>query len=151
MILVAHELLTSQSLSQKITIGEKPLMVEHIRPHLYKALSPSGSLQIQVWDSNQKVVASSSAVAISSISAANYFHGEVRFDISVNLRANASYYVSLVSTGYTYSSTDFIGWITDYDLRKVSLASGLLGDATHSPLLLELWTRQQISEGNYYG
>lgn len=144
MQLIVHEL--STVLDQKITTT-RVCHLAHIRPHIYKHNSASGSLKVQVLDTNKKLIAESNAVAVSSVSAVAYFHGYIRFDINVSLAANTSYYIRLASTGgYSFSESNYIGWVSGHDLGKYS--------ATYSPssgpsaaLDIEFWERRKPSKG----
>lgn len=152
MKIIVHELIATP-LFQKIIVGENDINVSFVRLHLYKALAPAGSVICQIWNSEQRVIAESDPVTITTISAANYFHGEVRFDVKAALKANQAYYVALTSSGYTYDANTWVGWCNDWDLNKVEVADDniLLTGLTNRPLLIELWEQKQISEGNYYG
>lgn len=152
MKLVVHELIATP-LFQKIILKERDINVSFVRLHLYKALTSAGSLICQIWNEDQRVIAESSAVSINTISAANYFHGEVRFDVNAALKAEQVYYVALTSTGYTYSASNWVGWCNDWDLHKAELADDeiLLSGLRNRPLLIEFWEQKQITEGNLYG
>jgi len=133
-------------LSQQIRTT-KDVQLEAIRPHLYVEDNPSGSLFIEVQDNNNKTIATSNAVTVSSITGGStYFHGYVRFDILIGLRESVAYNVALKSTGYTYSPTSFVGWANDFDLRK-AIASVPSPVGVSSPLDMELWERKQVMRG----
>jgi hypothetical protein len=99
---------------------------------------------MQVQTSGGTAIASSASVTITDISASNYFHGYVRFLLNVTLAASTSYYISLQSSGYTYSDSAFVAWCTDFDLRKYSL-----GYSGADPLDMEIFTRQVPTKGSY--
>lgn len=123
------------------------LQVEAFRPHLYVEDNPAGSLFMEVQDLNGKTIAASNTVAISSITSATYFHGYVKFDISIGLRKDVSYNIALKPSGYTYSASTFVGWCNDFDLRKVdTTVPSPIG--VSSPLDMEIWTEQQIKRGD---
>ena len=72
--LVVHELgLTgafgNTELKQLITVDDRDLDIVHIRPHLYRHLSPTGSLYMQVQDTNGKKIVDSAAVSIAALKA----------------------------------------------------------------------------------
>jgi hypothetical protein len=147
MQLVLQELgLSSSYLSQKITVGARDINVKHVRPHLYKHLAPAGTVSIQIRDASDVLIATSDAVTITDISAQNYFHGEVRFDVNAMLLKNTSYYIRLVSSGYTYGANAFIGWCQDFDLRKVGVDYTPAG-SLNTPFLLELWELKRVDKG----
>lgn len=137
MQLVVSELLTT--LSQDI-VASSNLNIEAIRPRLLKYGSPAGSLFLRVKDSGGKLIKQSETISIASISAADYFHGLVRFYIDLGLREGTTYIVELGSTGYTYNSSHWVGWIFDYDMRVVDGPSGAVYQ-------LELWERKTVTRG----
>lgn len=146
MKILVHEL--RDTLRQKITVGTKALMLHAIRPHIYKHGSPAGSLYLQIQDADGKKIADSAAVTLASISSVNYFHGYVRFLISVPLMAGTSYHVALKSTGYTYGGSAFVGWCNDYDLRKVDATyTNVSTRGRSAPLDMEFWTYTQLLRG----
>jgi hypothetical protein len=141
MKLITSELVTT--LYQQITIGNFPIQLVAIRPHLLRWLHPTGSLAVQIQDASGQVIATSPAVAISAIGSDNYWHGYQRFDLSTHLKALATYRIALIpSGGYSFSESAYIGWCNDFDLRKVA--------ATYSPnvgingaLDMEIWESRQ--------
>jgi hypothetical protein len=148
MRLFVFDLQTSGTLRQQITPTRNIDMVA-IRPHIYKSLSPGGTLTINIEDQHFNTLKSSNAVTISTISAENYFHGVVRFDIEYPLRKGLTYNVTLTAGGgYTFSASDNIAWVNDYDLRKVPTSysndTGFGG-----ALLMEIWERREITKGTY--
>lgn len=147
MNLVLEELgRTYSSLKQKITIGDRDIIVKHVRPHIYKHLAPAGSITVEIEDSSNVTIAESAAVTITDISAVNYFHGEVRFDVSARLLKNTDYYIVINSSGYTYSDAAFVGWCTDYDLQKVE-RDYTPANSLYTPFLLELWEVKKFEKG----
>ena len=137
---------TAAYLQQKITVGSRDINVRYVRPHLYKHLAPAGSVAIEIRDASQVLIATSDSVTITDIDAANYFHGEVRFDVSARLLKNTSYYIRLVSSGYSYAANAFIGWCQDFDLRKVGVDYTPAG-SLNTPFLLELWELKRVDKG----
>lgn len=122
MKLVVHELITT--LSQQVT-ATKNFNLSNIRPHIYKHGSPSGSLQILIEDINNKLVASSNIIAISSLSTLAYAHKYYKFDVITPIKLGGIYKITLKGISYTFSESAYIGWCLDYDLRKYT--------ATYSP------------------
>jgi hypothetical protein len=145
MNLVVHEL--STTLDQLMTVGALDVQVSAVRPHLYKHQNPSGSLTLQILDTNKKIVASSNTIALSSIGSTTYFHGYIRFDINASLKAATSYYFRLIASGgYTFSESNYVGWANDFDLRKYSCnytpSTGL-----SASLDMEIWARRKLTKG----
>lgn len=144
MILLVHELSTN-GLKQELNILEN-LNVLSVRPHLYKHNNPSGSLKLQLLDENEKKISESSSILISDISNSSYFHGYVRFNCNWQLRDGVNYFIKLVGVGYSFNESSYIGWCSDYDLRKVN-ADYSPNDSFHSALDLELWAKTKIKRG----
>lgn len=122
----------------------RPVHVKHLRPHIYKHLAPSGSFYMAITDVFQNVIAASNSLTATQINSANYFHGYVRFDIDAYLPKTVEgnfytyYYLSLRSTGYTYSDSAFIGWCYDYDRAQFDLEYTPVGDLD-MPFGCEIW------------
>lgn len=139
MKLVVHELKPSVFQVVKPT---KTYAVEHIRPHIYKHGAPTGSVRVVIQDSDGLTVATSNEIVSGDLGGA-YFHGYVRFDIKVHLRADQQYRVLIEHVGFTsFDEANFFGVCTDFDLRKydfIYLApSNLL-----APLDIEFWNRTE--------
>lgn len=130
------------SLSQQITTGIRPIHLYAIRPHLYRHQSPAGSLTLQIQDASGGLIASSDTVAISAIGSGTYWHGDQRFLISADLEPGTIYRVALVSSGYSFSESAYIGWNTDFDLRKVS-AGFTPNVGMSAALLMEIWESRE--------
>lgn len=144
MKLAVHELRTE--LSQKITTGDKPVWVEAIRPHLYKHGSPAGALYLEVRNAQGYLIATSQPVVIADIPGLPFFHGEIDFPLETSLVANATYFVTLKGTGYSFNESAFIGWCNDFDLRKMQ-PSYSPSNGTRAALLLEIWERKPTKRG----
>lgn len=146
MKLLVHELMTT--LEQQVTTNHRNILIEAIRPHIYKHANPSGSLSIKLKDLNDQTIASSNTLTISTIhttgfSSATYGHGYIKFDIDAFLRKETTYKIVLEASGYTFSESAYIGWCNGFDLGKY--------DSTYSPnvgfsaaLDLEIWERKQV-------
>lgn len=136
MKLVVHELVST--LSQTVRC-EALSNVIAVRVNLYKHNDPAGSLQVRI-KSNGQTIATSESIAISSVSAAAFSHGLVRFYITAQLQANRDYEIELVPSGYTFSEPAYIGWCADFDFQTYPTISPV----THpllAPLHYELWTK----------
>jgi hypothetical protein len=131
------------SLYQEVT-ATKNFDLVAIRPHLYKHRNPSGNLTVELQDGNGELILASDVVNISAISAANFFHGYIRFDLIKPILEGQVYRIALIpGGGYSFSENAYIGWCRDYDLRKYT--------ATYSPntghasaLDFEAWERREI-------
>lgn len=112
--------------------------VAFFRLHLVKYLSPAGTFILQLTDSSDNVIATSSQTLAdmqtegSADLQENYYHGQIKFtfDRAYNLRANEVYKIKLSSSGYTYSDTDFIGWCKAFEDPAIPVT----GDVAHAPI-----------------
>ena len=138
--LAVEELKTT--LNQEILVGDNNLNVEAVRPRIYKHNAPAGSLQVQIRDTNDKIIASSNSVTISSVSASAFFHGFIRFDINAGLKAGTTYRLFLVPSGYTFAESDYIGWVKDHEDRQVGIEY-TPNAGFQSPLGTQVWTRDR--------
>ncbi len=137
MYLVVSELTTT--IYQEILVGSRDIQLVAIRPHLMKFKTATGSLNLSIYDVNGNKISSSESIAISAISAANYWHGYQRFYISTQLKSATKYRIQLESTGgYSFSESAYIGWCGDYDLRKVPALYSPNG-GTAGALDMEFW------------
>lgn len=149
MNLILEELgLLGSTLQQKITVGERPVIVKHIRPHIYKHGTPAGSLKVQILDGSLTVIAESALVTVASITAISntYYHGYIQFDVDCGMQANQSYWIRLASTGYTYAANNFIGWCKDFDLKKYdwSYSPNAGGQSSFD---VEIWENKNVVKG----
>lgn len=136
MILQVHELVTE--LKQKIRATSNVDMYA-LRLHLYRHLLPTGSLFLELRNSNNVLIKTSEVIDIADIpQTQNYFHGYIRFILEYPLREGLEYFIALKSTGYTYSGSAFIGWCNDFDLRRVE-SNYAPNAGISAPLGLELW------------
>ena len=138
--LAVEELKTT--LNQEILVGDNNLNVEAIRPRLYKHNVPAGTLQVQVRDTNDKIISTSNSITITDISAVAFFHGFIRFDINAGLKAGTTYRLFLVPSGYTFTESDYVGWVKDHEDTQIGVSyspsSGFL-----SPLSAQIWARNR--------
>ena len=116
--------------------------ISAIRPHIFINNTPPGSLEIIVLDEAATItIATSNAVAISSIGTLAFIHGLVRFDVAFGAVKDTTYTIRLSGvSGYVFSGTDFVGWNRDFDLRVYDPISSLTDtDNVKAPFKLELW------------
>ena len=137
MNLVYSELLTGQTIPQEIKLLAD-VNLRYIRPHIYKKNSPAGSLRLDIKDQDNHLIASSDVITIASISAFDFAHGYLRFDVLTPLKKDLIYFIELVGVGYTFTENAHIGFCKDFDLRKVS-ANFSPNTGLDSALDLELW------------
>ena len=147
MRLIVHELKTE--LYQEITVGEFPIFLAAVRPHLLvfnRAGLGSAELTIQVQDSRGKKIAESEPLAVADLSAAAYAHKYYRFNVTAALRAGQTYRIALrPGGGYSFSEAAYIAWCNGWDLRRNN-ASYEVTDF-NAPLDMELWHRRGTKLG----
>lgn len=138
MKLHVHEL--QSTLEQSFT-PDKIVNVEAVRLHLYRHSFAAGSLKVQIRNQNG-LVAESNAVAISDIApGSSFFHGMIRFDVSAQLKKNTTYFVRLVSTGYSFNESAYVGWCTDFDFGTYPKSPDAL-PALVTAFDYEIWVRK---------
>lgn len=139
--------LQDDNLMQEIKVQDNNTQVAAIRPHLYRHNFATGSLFIEVQDTNNRIIATSNTIAISAIGTLDFFHGYVRFDIEASLKANTVYDISLRSTGgYTFAESAYIGWVNDFDLAKYD-KNYVPANSFKDALDMEIWERKVIERG----
>lgn len=139
MELVVQELGTS--LEQKFE-ASFDATITAIRPRLYLEGSPTGGVQLEIYDSpGTTLIATSNENLFSSMKTLTYAHKRYRFDVGFPVESGTEYTVRLVGTsGYTYGATDFVGWCQDFDFRVYPVKDTVTpGTGTSSPFEMEIW------------
>lgn len=140
--LLVHEM--RDVVYQEITVKHLNMDVEAIRPHLYIHNKPSGTVQVQIRDLNDKKVAVSNTLTIADLTTLNYCHGYFKFDIRAALRATEVYRIALITGGgYSFSESAYLGWCNGWDSRP-GFASYALPLGTRAPLDFEVWENREI-------
>lgn len=140
MKLVVHEL-EADGVEQKMT-ATKNVILEAIRPHLYRHNFPVGSLKMQILTLDDDLVAESETIDIADIGSMAFFHGYVRFFISAYLGEGVTYKFKLVGgDGYSFDESSYCGWCNSFDLEKYPKAYTPV-NSLYYPLDLELWERK---------
>ena len=140
--------LNSDNLKQEVR-STRAQHIAHIRPHVLKFDSPSGSIAMQIQDVNGKIIATSNFLTGAQISSATYFHGYIRFDINASLSSDTVYNISMRSTGgYSFAEANYFGWILEHnDFRKYQPKTGIDIDGMSSALDFEVWERKLVTKG----
>lgn len=147
--LIVHELgQSADDPVQEITIKDTNVNLTNVRLDLYRHNSPAGSLVVRVKDQNDRQIAESNSVTITSIGSDSYFHGWVTFNVTAALRKEQSYRFTLDSSGYSFSEAAYVGWNKQWD-RPVSDISYSAPNADYSSALgLQLWEQNDFRRGN---
>lgn len=119
-VLLVHELgitggYNNGLVRQCFTVGETRMDITAVRFHLYKHLAPAGSVYVQLQDIGGAKIKDSEVITLASISAANYFHGIVRFLLPASLARRTTYCLELKGVGYTYGAGAHIAGVQERD------------------------------------
>ncbi len=145
MRLVVHELGAS-GLIQEVRPSKNVLAVA-IRPHLYRHNFATGNLKIQVLDASDVLLAESDTVEIEDITIdadnpLDYFHGFIKFDVSVGMKKDTLYKIKLVGGGgYTFGAGAYIGWCNAHENGHYS-ADYVPTNDLFEALEMEIWNRK---------
>lgn len=140
MTLVLMEL--DSDIDQTVT-PPRNVIVEAIRPHLYRHNFPTGNLKLQILTIADVLVAESEEIAIEDIGEMDFFHGYVRFYINAYLKKDTQYKIRLTSTdGYVFDESAYCGWVNGYDLGKYQL-DVIPNSVYQYPFDLEIWERTE--------
>lgn len=140
--LVVEELRASP-LVQSFVI-EKRLIVHAVRPYLYTHNFPAGTFTVSLLTSTDDVIAyktfSSSAIyaGLGTVNAYAHAFYKIEFDGGLPLVAG-TYKIKLSSSGYTYISSSYLGWVKEHEDLKVNTTYVITG-AEQNPLSFELWS-----------
>lgn len=145
MDLVVEEFKT-KVLKQEMEASSNQL-IEAVRPHLYVHNTPSGSFTVTLENSDSQVFATSNTIAISTVSATNFFHGYIKFDFDAAVHVDDNFFVAItMSGGYTFAEANYVGWCKDFDLRKYT-PDFTPNVGFSSALDLEIWGKQFRTRG----
>jgi hypothetical protein len=150
MILYVEEL-RAGALEQTFS-RETTALVERVRLHLCKFLSPAGTFTLSLLDDADNVLATKSQTLAEMQAAGsigfteNYYHGHVSFiwDRSLTLRPGV-YKLQLTSSGYTYDPDEFIGWVKATHDRAIPITGDEEPAAlSDSPYDFEIFSLERI-------
>lgn len=139
MTLLVAEVESGHTVEQSVT-PTRNVIVEAIRPHLYRHKAPAGTLHLEIYDGSNALVATSESITITTMGTLDYYHGYIRFYINAYLTKGQTYKIRLVSSGYTFSELAYCGWVNGCDLGKYP-AVPTPSKTLYSPLDLEIWER----------
>jgi len=138
MKLVIHELTTTLTQSFNSLADSDGAAV---RPHLFISNSPAGNLKMQKLNADGRLIDESPTIDISTITSAIAYHGYVKFDLVTPYLDEEAFQLALVpGGGYTFSESAFVGWCTDFDLRKYT-PTFTPASARSAPFDVEFWKK----------
>ena len=115
MYLVLEELIEGQGLSSDLVLSETS-NIEHIRLYLAFINVPTDAeFQVVV---NHSIL---SDIVYGADLPSQFGHGFVDFKISVQLAKNTPHTIGLISNNYSFSESNYIGWIRDRETQKLKL------------------------------
>lgn len=141
MNLLAQELIETQPLEQQIVATDN-VLVTNIRPRLYIANSPSGSVRLDIYDeAGTTLLSSSDSRSITGLKTLSYAHGRYNFTLNFGAVKSTVYRVRLVGIGYTFGATDYIAWCRDFDFRVYGKSFTANTTGVNSPFEMEIWRK----------
>ena len=129
--LVVEELKTT--LSQNFTInGERRYQLVAVRPKIYMHNAPNGTFSLSIKSGSTTLASKSftSAEIKSDLSTSDnyaWIWKNLAFDFTVPLE-KGDYSLELSSSGYSFSSSSYIGWVKDHE----SVFNTISGNPTSS-------------------
>lgn len=146
MELWVREIRTDVAVYQEITVTEpKHLNIEAIRAHLVKYNNPTGFIEAQIRDSNDKIIARSGTYNVQNLLPSDeaYTHGMVQFAIKAHLKYGGIYRIAVMPSGYAYSENSFMGISNGFDYGN-GLESYDGSEGISAALHFELWSMDQV-------
>ena len=141
MKLLVEELITD--LEQTFVINDGKIHhIRGVRPYLYCHNNPSGTFTMQL-KSGVNTLAQASFTANDLYNALlttdDFIHLFYKLDFGYVLPLkNGTYKLKLLSSGYTFSSNSFLGWVKEFEDLK-NPVNGMPTDDANNPLSFELW------------
>ena len=136
----------ASELVQEFNSGEDLHMCEAIRVHLYLHSISTGTLTLELRSAADALLASSETLNIADLYTSGgftepYVHGVFTFDFDSPMSKETDYKLALVSSGYTFSESGYVGWVKDFDLRKYT-ANYAPTAGYQSSFIFEVWDDQ---------
>ena len=151
--LIVKEVGLGDFAEQEMTCNENSFL-SAVRIHVYRHRFPTGSVKMQILDTNKRLMGESETLAISSLdvdtgtTGLDFFHGIVNFDFNLPIKSGVNFFLRMVGTaGYSFSETAYIGWVNGFDLRKLD-ADYTPNDNEKAALLWEPWVRRRTLRGS---
>lgn len=109
--------------------------------NLFKSNSPAGTFTVSIKDSDSNTLVSKGQTLAQMQSAGSadlsvaYYHGFVSFifDYPPSLEAG-TYTIVLSASGYTFTDTDHLGWLRDFDHKVLNNTGTTAANAIQEPL-----------------
>lgn len=138
MRLLVHE--CNNEVYQEIS-PTRNINMENIRPHLYIHGSPSGTVNVEFRDSNDRLIKAGTPQTITSLKTDTYAHGYYNFPLKVHLKKSQTYRVAIVCAGgYSFSESAYVGICVDWDNSKTTRTYTADSDE-QKQLDFEIWER----------
>lgn len=128
--------------------------VAKIRPHLFIAQPnnfPIGKIRLSIYQDNIELAFSEQTFQEirtkgSSKLQDDYYHGFITFDFDYPLNLYTGNYQLTItcSDGYTYTETDFVGWVKDAD-QTLSNVKEVITETTYTPYAFETYSYKAIT------
>jgi len=145
--LTIHELGNEEAEFEQVLTLEKDILINAIRPYIYKHNSPAGTIRMAIWKNAAEIAygeLTSTEMENLDDDLANFdfAHGHMRFDLNrfVRLR-KGEYTIKMSSTGYTFSESAYFGWVKAHEDIRYSI-NGVSQNAFENPYTVELWRNE---------
>ena len=145
MKLLVHEL--RSTLLAHFQTGRGVRRIAAVRPHLVRIGSPAGSVYLEIRDAEDALIATSETRTIAGMGSGGHWHGYATFQITAHLKGNTAYRLVLVSTGYAFNESDYLGWANGFSLGKYPATYTAANPDWSAPLDFELWKNCTIQKG----
>jgi hypothetical protein len=139
--LVVEELKTS--LKQTFRTNTR-LVLQAVRPHIYKHLSPAGDLTLNIIQDGKtvgtKTVTSAIIESGTDSTPTNYYHGIYTLEFDNQVVVNeGEFEIELVGeNGYSFSESAYFGWVKPHEDLYIETEYTPAGD-DYNPFGVQLW------------
>jgi hypothetical protein len=141
---IVYDELLADELQQDF-VSKKEQYVEGVHINIYKAMNPAGIFTVSIKDSSGNTLGEKSYTveqmqALGSTELSDdYYHGFVYFEFdSLVFLSIGTYYITLDSSGYTYSDSENLGWLRDWEHKVVNNDTAEF--SVNEPLSYRLYT-----------
>ena len=140
MKLIVEELVTD--LTHSATANRR-MTIAAVRPFIYKHRSPSGTFTVSIIQGGNTVGSKTFTSAqmeseIADVTSVNFFHGPYKIEFDSPIVVNrGSFDIKLSHSGYSFSETDYIGWVREHERTVNDFAA--VSTNTEHPKAVEVW------------